>query len=165
MPISRAGRTRNNAEAGVTLLELLLVVTIIALLAAVTFPTASAGLDSLRLRTSAQRVMSLLNLALDRADRIQQVVEIRISPEENAISARSSDLSLNRTVEIAAPIHITSAGEALATGATESQRRYLLYPGGTPPRISIELESSAGRKRVVAVDPLTGMLHSEAETK
>ncbi len=53
---------------------------IIAVIAAVSYPTASAGLDSLRLRSAADRVMALLNLALDRADRVQQVVEIRVSP-------------------------------------------------------------------------------------
>jgi prepilin-type N-terminal cleavage/methylation domain-containing protein len=35
---------------GVTLLELLLVMVLIAVIAAVSYPTASAGLDSLRLR-------------------------------------------------------------------------------------------------------------------
>ncbi len=142
--------------------------TLIALLAAVTYPTASAGLDSLRLRTTAERVVSLLNAALDRADRVQQVIEIRISPEDNAISARSSDLSLNRTLAIPVPVHIASAGPELPNGAIENaltggQRRYLLYPGGTPPRISIELETAEGRKRRIYVDPLTGTLHSELE--
>jgi type II secretory pathway pseudopilin PulG len=142
--------------------------TIIALLAAITYPTASAGLDSLRLRTTAERVVSLLNAALDRADRVQQVVEIRISPEDNAISARSSDLSLNRTLAIPVPVHIVSAGPELPNGALENapgggQRRYLLYPGGTPPRIVIELATAEGRKRRVSVDPLTGMLHSDIE--
>jgi type II secretory pathway pseudopilin PulG len=142
--------------------------TLIALLAAVTYPTASAGLDSLRLRTAAERVVSLLNTALDRADRIQQVIEIRISPEDNAISARSSDMSLNRTLAIPAPVHIASAGPELPNGALENatgggQRRYLLYPGGTPPRISIELTTEEGRKRRVSVDPVTGSLHSDVE--
>jgi prepilin-type N-terminal cleavage/methylation domain-containing protein len=163
LPTLRAGRTRSD-DAGVTLLELLLVITIMALLAAVTYPTASAGLDSLRLRTAAERVVSLLNLALDRADRVQQVVEIRISPEENAISARSSDLSLNKVVEIPAPIRMASAGPVLVNGGgAEGQRRYLLYPGGAPPRISIELESPGGRRRRVSVDPITGTLRSELE--
>src|SRR5450755_1618135 len=72
-------RDRKGAESGVTLLELLVVMTIIAVLTAVTYPTASAGLDSLRLRSASDRVMALLNLALDRADRVQQVVEIRVS--------------------------------------------------------------------------------------
>lgn len=145
--------------------------TIIALLAAVTFPTASGGLDSLRLRTSAERVASLLNSALDRADRTQQVIEIRISMEDNAISARSSDMSLNRTLVVPAPVRIVSAGAELPNAALEDrsentagQRRYLLYPGGSPPRISIELQTAEGRKRRVWVDPVTGSLHSDLET-
>jgi prepilin-type N-terminal cleavage/methylation domain-containing protein len=154
-------------ESGVTLLELLIVMVLIAVIAAVSYPTASAGLDSLRLRSAADRVMALLNLALDRADRVQEVVEIRVSPQENAISARSADLCLNRTLAIEAPIRIASVGQA-SGGAdpaltAETQRRFLLYPGGTPPRIIIELESKEGRKRRVSVDPLTGMLHSEVE--
>jgi hypothetical protein len=139
---------------------------IIAVIAAVSFPTASAGLDSLRLRTASDRVMALLNLALDRADRVQQVVEIRVSPQENAISARSMDLSLNRTLELQAPIRIVSVGTAAAPQPNdptlpETQRRFLLYPGGTPPRIAIELETIGGRKRRIVVDSVTGMLHSE----
>jgi type II secretory pathway pseudopilin PulG len=146
------------------LLELLVVMTIIAVLTAVTYPTASAGLDSLRLRSASDRVMALLNLALDRADRVQQVVEIRVSPQENAISARSMDLSLNRTLELEVPVHIASVGTESSgqpgDAAITGQRRFLLYPGGTPPRISIELATKEGHRRRITVDPLTGMLHS-----
>lgn len=174
MQTLKAGATRNNParkggdnQGGVTLIELLVVMTIIALLAAITFPTASAGLDSLRLRTASERVVSILNAALDRADRVQQVVEIRISPQENAITARSSDLSLNRTLAIPAPVHISSSGPELPNAPAEpsAQRRYLLYPGGTPPHIAIELESPAGRKRLISVDPITGSLHSDLEAQ
>jgi type II secretory pathway pseudopilin PulG len=141
---------------------------IIAVIAAVSYPTASAGLDSLRLRSAADRVMALLNLALDRAERVQQVVEIRVSPQENAISARSVDLSLNRTLELEVPVRITSVGQTSGgdtppAAAVDGQRRFLLYPGGTPPRITIELETKEGRKRRVVVDAVTGMLHSVAE--
>jgi prepilin-type N-terminal cleavage/methylation domain-containing protein len=162
-------------ERGVTLLELLIVMTIIALIAAVSFPTASASLDSLRLRSAADRVMALLNLALDRAERVQQVVEIRVSPQENAISARSMDLSLNRTLELEVPIRIASVGpsptgpvpmsDAASAVPFDAQRRFLLYPGGTPPRITIDLETKDGHKRRVVVDPVTGMLHSEVENQ
>ena len=154
--------------AGVTLLELLIVITLIAIVSAVTFPTASAGLDSLRLRSATDKVVSILNLAIDRADALQQVIEIRVSLEENAISARSTDLTLNRTLKIDQPIRIISAGLALPPSASASadaatgQRRYLLYPGGAPPRISIELQSPAGRKRRVSVDPISGSLHADA---
>jgi prepilin-type N-terminal cleavage/methylation domain-containing protein len=157
-------------QRGVTLLELLIVMVIIAVIAAVSFPTASAGLDSLRLRSAADRVMALLNLALDRADRVQQVVEIRVSPQENAISARSMDLTLNRTLALDVPVRIVSVEQANpsqlgpaaeAESEDAGQRRFLLYPGGTPPRISIELETREGHRRRVMVDPVTGMLHSE----
>ncbi len=158
----RKGAASYPAQRGVTLLELLIVMVIVAVIAAVSYPTASAGLDSLRLRSAADRVMALLNLALDRADRVQQVVEIRVSPEENAISARSMDLTLNRTLELEVPIRIASVSQPPGSDAGNSeQRRFLLYPGGTPPRISIELESKEGRRRSVVVDPVTGMLHSE----
>jgi len=159
---------KNSRQRGVTLLELLIVMVIIALIAAVSFPTASAGLDSLRLRSAADRVMALLNLAMDRAERVQQVVEIRVSPQENAISARSMDLSLNRTLALELPVRIASVGRSSGgdnppVPSADAQSRFLLYPGGTPPRISIELETKEGRKRRVVVDPVTGMLHSEAE--
>lgn len=159
-------RKKARRRRGVTLIELLLVVTIMALVAAVTYPTAASGLDSLRLRTASERVMSLLNLALDRADRLQQVVEIRISPAENAITARSIDLRLNRTLEIPAPIRLVSAGPPLPNEAPApgEQRRYLLYPGGSPPHIGIELESPSGLRRRISADPITGMLHSEVES-
>lgn len=144
---------------------MVLVMTIIALIAAITFPTASSALDSLRLRTAGERVVSLLNSAMDRADRVQQVVEIRVSPEDNAISARSVDLSLNHTLAIPAPVRISSTGASLPNGEQENaQRRYLLYPGGAPPHIQIELETAEGRKRLIRVDPVTGMLHSDVET-
>lgn len=170
--LSRGSRTRAGLcsradfRRGVTLIELLLVVTIMALLAAVTYPTAASGLDSLRLRTASERVMSLLNLALDRADQLQQVIEIRISPADNAISARSVDLSLNRTLEVPAPIRIVSSGPPLPNESPSpaEQRRYLLYPGGSPPRIGIELESPEGQRRRISADPITGSLHSEVVT-
>jgi len=161
LPRPNQNRDRKGAASGVTLIELLLVMTIIALVTAITFPTATSALDSLRLRTASDRVVSILNLALDRADRLQQVVEIRISPDENAISARSSDLNLNRTLTIDPPIRIASAGPALANGAPDTQRRYLLYPGGAPPHVEIELQSPEGRLRRISVDPISGMLHSD----
>lgn len=160
MPTSSVGAI--NKEAGVTLLELLIVVTLIAIVAGLSFPSAAAGIDSLRLRSAADRIVAFLDTAIERSDRRQQVVEIRIAPAENALAARSADASFERTLEIPDSVHITSIEPALA-GDSGEQRRFLIYPGGTAPRISIELESKDGRKRRVTVDPLTGMPHAEAE--
>ena len=48
MPILSVGRTSN--QHGVTLIEMMVVVTIIALMAGISFPAVSAGIDSVRLR-------------------------------------------------------------------------------------------------------------------
>jgi len=162
MQISGAGA--RNKELGVTLLELLIVMTIVALLAGLSYPSVSAGLDSMRLRSAGDQVASFLNVAMDRADRKQQVVEIRISPAENALAARSSDLSFDRKAVIPESVRIAAIEPpVLNIAEQDGPRRFLIYPGGTLPRIVIGLVSKDGRKRQVIVDPVTGMPRAEAQ--
>jgi type II secretory pathway pseudopilin PulG len=141
---------------------MLIVVAIVALVVGLTFPSAAAGLDSLRLRSAASEVASFLDTAMERADRRQQVVEIRISPMENAMAARSADSSFVRALALPNFVAISAVEPPLVNASDPSEpRRFLLYPGGTLPRIAVELESKDGRKRRVVVDPTTGMPHSE----
>lgn len=143
-------------NAGITLLEMLIVVTIVALIAGLTFPSVASGLDSLRLRSASDSIVSLLNTALDRADRRQQAVEIMISPRENSIVARSADSGFTRRVDLQEPVHISAVFPAAEVDPSES-RRFLIYPGGTVPRIGVEISNRDGRKRMVSVDPITGV--------
>jgi prepilin-type N-terminal cleavage/methylation domain-containing protein len=147
---------RLRLEAGITLIEMMIVVTIIALVAGVSYPSITSGLDSLRLRSATNSIVSLLNTALDRADRRQQAVEILISPKEEAIIARSVDPGFNHRIDLQDAIRITSVLPAAEVDPAET-RRFLLYPGGTVPRIAIELTNSSGRKRLVSIDPVTGV--------
>ncbi len=147
---------RPRLEAGITLIEMMIVVTIIALVAGVSYPSITSGLDSLRLRSATNSIVSLLNTALDRADRRQQAVEILISPKEEAIIARSVDPGFNHRIDLQDAIRITSVLPAAEVDPAET-RRFLLYPGGTVPRIAIELTNSSGRKRLVSIDPVTGV--------
>jgi prepilin-type N-terminal cleavage/methylation domain-containing protein len=151
---------RLRLEAGITLIEMMIVVTIIALIAGVSYPSITSGLDSLRLRSASNSIVTLLNTALDRADRRQQAVEILISPKENAITARSVDPGFNHHVDLQDGIHITSVLPAAEVDPAET-RRFLLYPGGTVPRIAIEIANSSGRKRLVSIDPVTGVPQSK----
>src|SRR5437899_2768572 len=57
-----AGTTNKRAQAGVTLVEMLIVVALIGLLTAVTYPSAAAGIDSLRLRAASNEVVTFLNV-------------------------------------------------------------------------------------------------------
>lgn len=135
---------------------MLIVVTLIALVAGLSFPSVASGIESLRLRSASDSIVSLLNTALDRADRRQQAVEITISPRGNSIVARSADLGFTRRVDLQEPLHISAVLPAAEVDPAES-RRFLIYPGGAVPRIGIEISNRSGRKRTVSVDPITGV--------
>jgi len=157
MPISKAGRINSPAgggwrrrfrlRSGMTLLEALIVVALIALIAGISFPSVNSGLDTLRLRSASDSIVSFLNIALDHADRRQQAVEVIISPRENLLLSRTADLGFSRRLEIPSQIHIVGDDEP---------RRFLVYPGGSIPRIGIQIATSRGRTRMVSVDPVTG---------
>jgi type II secretory pathway pseudopilin PulG len=131
-------------------------VTIIALVAGLSLPSISSGLDSIRLRSASDSIVSLLNTSLDRADRRQQAIEILISPRENSISARSADQSFTRRLDLADPVRIATVQPAVEADPNQP-RRFLIYPGGAVPGISIDLATASGHKRTVAIDPVTGV--------
>ena len=160
MPTSLAGAT--NKQRGVTLLELLIVMTLIALVTGLSYPSIASGLDSLRLRSASDGIVAFLNTALDRAERRQQVVEIAILPHENAITARAADLGFVRRLDIPDTISIISVSPS-DQGPPDEPRRFLLYPGGSVPRIGIEIANKQGRRRMVSVDPVTGVPESRVE--
>jgi len=147
----------------VTLIELLIVMTLIALLVGIAYPSAASGIESIRLRSTADNVVNFLNAAIDHAERRQQLVEVWIAPKDNVLIARSPDQGFARRLEIPAPFHITAVRPS-AEVAPDEPRRFLLYPGGTIPRIGIEISGNDNKKREVTVDPLTGMPRSELAT-
>lgn len=148
---------RKQSERGVTLLEALIVVALIGMMAGLSYPAVSSGLDTLRLRSTSDAMVSFLNIALDHADRRQQVVEVVVSPRENLLLSRTADLGFSRRLDIPAQIRIVSVQPPLPTVADPGEpRRFLLYPGGSVPQIGIEISTLQGRKRLVSVDPITG---------
>ena len=160
MRISSVGITNRNRR-GVTLIELLIVMTLVGLIAAVAFPSVASGLDSLRLRAASDSIVSFLNKAFDRAERRQRAVEVWISPHDNTISAVSSDGGYEQKLDVPEPIRILSVQPPLPYVDPATTRRFLLYPGGAPPRIAIEISNPQGRRRLISVDPITGFPRSE----
>src|SRR5947209_17622518 len=101
MATSSAGKTSvRRATAGVTLVELLVVVALISLMIGISFPAITSGVDSLRLNAATNSIVGFFNSGLNRAERRQQVVEITISRPANALEMRSSEPGFFRKLEM-----------------------------------------------------------------
>jgi competence protein ComGC len=133
-------------EIGVTLVELLVVVAIVGAMVTIALPSFTSGLDALRLTQGADAVASLLNGGLNRVERRQEVVEISIAPRENRIAMRSADGKFTQRVSL--PDGVRVEGEPV---------HILLLPGATAPRLGIQLTNERGARRIVRLDPITGV--------
>lgn len=144
-----------NYRSGVTLVEMLIVVAIVGLIAGISFPAVSSGIDSLRLASASDALVSFLNGALNRAERRQQPIEVSISIKENAVYLASTS-GLLRKLEMPAGVTIQAVWPKLPV-EPEGPRRVLLLPGGTAPQIGIEIRNRKGTRRIVRVNPMTGI--------
>lgn len=143
-------------ERGITLVETMVVVGVIALLAGVVFPAVSSGIDSIRLTGAADSVASFLSGALNRAERRQQPVVLSISASQRALWLETVDANFTRKLELPEGVRIASVVPA-PPAEIEGPRRFLVLPGGVVPRIGIELANRRGGRRTVKVDPITGV--------
>ncbi|HYL76932.1 MAG TPA: prepilin-type N-terminal cleavage/methylation domain-containing protein [Bryobacteraceae bacterium] len=143
-------------NSGVTLLEMLIVVAIISLIVGISFPALTSGIDSLRLNSATNGVVSFLNQGLTRAERQQQVVQIIISQQDNTLFMRSTDAGFSRRMELPAGVSIVRILPEMLQD-TGGARTFFLYPGGTPPRIGVQLINRRNVERMVRVDPITGV--------
>ncbi len=137
-----------------TLVELLIVATIIGLIAAVSFPAISSGIESLRLASASDSLVSFLNAGLNRAQRRQEAVEVAISIKDNSVSLTSA--SLARKLDMPSGVTIEQVWPKLPV-ETDAPRLFLLLPGGAIPRIGIEIGNRRGVRRIVRVNPMTGV--------
>jgi prepilin-type N-terminal cleavage/methylation domain-containing protein len=155
MPTLSVGRTSNPRRKGVTLLEMVVVVTLIGILAGISYPSVASGIDSLRLRSAGDSVAGFLNASLSAAERSQHVVEISISRNANMLEARSTDPRFRRRLELGEEVRIVAVYPEAPAGG-DAPRRILLYPGGRVPQVGVRLENRRGRQKDVRIDPLIG---------
>jgi len=145
---------------GVTLMELLVVLAIIALIVGISFPSTIAGMENLRLAAGARSVAAFMNVAANRAQRRQQAIELSISVKENAVTMRSPDAAFLKNLALPKGIVVRAVWPALAEPSDEP-RRFLFQPGGVPPRIGIEIANRRGARRIVRLNPITGVTEIE----
>ena len=141
---------------GVTLLELVIAVAIAAAMVSLSLPAFTTGIDNMRLSQAADQVAAFLNGALNRVERREQAVELLISPRENRLAIRSVDLSFTRNLDLPQGVRVDAVLPALPQDPG-GPRRFFLLPGGTAPRIGVQLANQRGQRRIVRLDPITGV--------
>jgi prepilin-type N-terminal cleavage/methylation domain-containing protein len=146
--MSKAGNDPR-CRRGVTLLEMLIVVAIISAIAGISFPALTAGLAGVRLASAAGSVASFLTSSMNAVERHEQPAAIVISPRENLLdmyTAASADKPENR---LTMPAGISIEGD--------EPHRFMLFPGGAFPLITVILRSEKGGRRSVQIDPVTAV--------
>jgi prepilin-type N-terminal cleavage/methylation domain-containing protein len=145
------------AERGVTMMEILIVLVILSLLAGVSFPAVSAGLDSIRMRSAADSIAGIFTEAVNRAERTQEPLEVVISPADGTVAIRGLRTGFERDVRLPDGITVAAVFPRVATLEPEQTRSLLVIPGATFPRIAIEIANRRQSHRLIQIDPMTGM--------
>ena len=148
-------------QAGVTMVEMIAVIAIVGLIAAISFPAVSAGLESIRLISAADAVVAFLNSGLNRAERRQQPIEFTIAGAQRSITMQSTEPGFLRSLVMPEGVMIHRVHPPLPDPGEESKRVFYVYPAGTIPRIGVELANRRGARRLVRVDPVTGVAQIE----
>jgi len=138
-------------ERGVTLIEMLVVLAILGAMTGLTYPSITAGIDSLRLSTACDDIGSIFNAAANFSERRQQTVEVRILP--NRVEALST--GFQKTVDLEKGITI------------EGDPRYFFVESAGPlPGIALMVTNARGSRKSVRIDPISGAIeiqNAEAE--
>jgi len=137
-------------------MEMLVVMAIIGPIVAVTTPSVSAGIDSVRMASATDSISAFLNAAVNYAERRQQAVLVVISSKESKLSAWSNEPGFERELILPDGIQIEDQDPERA------ERRLILMPGATVPGIGIQIANRRGARRIVRLDPMTGFPRVES---
>lgn len=146
----------HRGERGLTLLEMMIVAGLIALMVGVTFPAINSGIDSLRLRSATDGIVSHLTSALNRTERRQMATEVAILRQENLLRFASADNGYRKELAMPDGVTITAVRPEIPGVDPAAPRVFLLHPGGVIPRIEVEVTNRRGARRRISVDPITG---------
>lgn len=148
---------RGRRQRGVTMIEMLIVVVIVGLLAALTYPNIASGLDAIRLRTASDETATFLTQAMTRVERSEQPVEL-LFHRGSARMEMASVTMPHRKSETVLPEGVTVTHVyPEPPGEVPEMVSVVLMPGATFPALRVELMNTRGQRRLVRIDPLAGV--------
>ncbi len=128
---------------------MLIVVSIIAAIVSVSFPSLTAGLAGIRLTSAAGSTASFITSTLNTVDRRETASSLVITPADNTLAVFTAASGDKPVKKLEMPAGIVIEGE--------EPRRFLLFPGGAAPRIVVILRNEKGSKRSIRIDPVTAV--------
>ena len=149
------GRTARSAG-GFTLLELILVLVVISLVAAITYPSMSRGRTAFHLRAVGRDVISTFRVARETAVTEQKVMKVSVDGGarkltlSDEIGEGTRSYQLPRDVAIAV---LTDAGEPWLQGPLD----FRFLPNGSADAGRIQLKSDNGALLIIEIDPILGI--------
>ncbi len=138
------------------MLELLIVSAIAAAMVSMVLPTFTRGISEFHLSQASDSAAAFLNIALSRVERRQMVMELTVSPRENLVLLRSADGTYAKKLDLPDGVRVEAVLPRLPQDSNAA-RRFLLLPGAAPPRLGLQLLNDRGQRRVVRLDPITGV--------
>ena len=141
---------------------MVVVLCIVGLIAGVSFPAISAGLESVRMVSATDSVAAFLNSAVNRAERRQQAVELVIQPRERLLALYSTEPGFKKQLILPDGVTIEAVQPHNDSGDPLEPRRFLFLPGATIPGIGIQLGNRHDAHRIVHLDPMTGFPRVES---
>lgn len=145
------GRSRR----GVTLLELLVVMTLLAIVSALVYPSFGSALSSLRLRGEARQVVSACRLAKWEAIARRQPFLLLVNLEKNQLAVTDASRQVMKGMELPPGIRIFQSQKISENGSADAGEFYF-FPNGTAETGTIVLRDDHGRNLKVVIDFLTG---------
>lgn len=134
-------------NAGITLMEMLMVMTLIGLLASVATPAVTAGMETVKLRNSAERLAATLRMARERAVRTRHYFQVTVDPQTRRVELRDLEGDFAREWEMPETISMNVDRPLL----------FQFAPDGSVPSLHVELENSRKRTANIDMDAFTAL--------
>lgn len=149
---------RPRAEAGFTLAELVVVLFLLALVAALALPRLERGMETVELRAQAARFSAFLRYGREQAVTKGVAQEVRVDPATGVLTLTPAGGETPRaTKQLSTRVRISVDSSAGMPAVTFS-------PEGFSSGASFRLEGPGGRAYRITVDPVTGRVSNRRET-
>ncbi|MEJ5367945.1 MAG: prepilin-type N-terminal cleavage/methylation domain-containing protein [Bryobacteraceae bacterium] len=147
---------------GITILEMMIVVMLVSVLAGLTYPSVTSGLDALRLRSAANGAAALLGQAMARVEKTQRPAELVVDRKEGLLQLIDRAGGFRREMKLEPGIAIEAVLPPLPGAGEETARSLVLVPGEPFPGVGIVFGNRRRQRRIVRIDPLTATAVVEA---